>query len=102
MRPAWVRSSGCESAAEQSGGRKFLGYRLWAAPAGVIKPAVAASALERLRGLDEWLRHRLRAMRLEQWRRGPTVFRELRKLGASTDLAARVAGSAGRWWRVSG
>ena len=49
-----------------------------------------------MRELDEWLRHRLRAVQLKQWRRGTTVFRELRKLGASVDLAARIAGNARR------
>jgi len=51
--------------------------------------------------LDEWLRHRLRAVQLKQWRRGTTMLRELRKLGASVDLAARIAGNARRWWRNS-
>jgi len=51
-----------------------------------------------LRKLDEWLRHRLRAVQLKQWRRGTTVFRELRRLGAGADLAARIAGNARRWW----
>jgi RNA-directed DNA polymerase len=37
----------------------------------------------------------------EQWRRGTTIFRELHRLGASRDLAARVAGNARRWWRNS-
>jgi RNA-directed DNA polymerase len=54
-----------------------------------------------MRELDEWLRHRLRAVRLKQWRRGTTMFRELRALGASVDLAARIAGNARRWWRNS-
>jgi RNA-directed DNA polymerase len=54
-----------------------------------------------MRELDEWLRHRLRAIQLKQWRRGTTIFRELRKLGASVDLAARIAGNARRWWRNS-
>ena len=31
------------------------------------------------RRLDAWLRHRLRAVQLKQWRSGPTIFRELRK-----------------------
>ncbi len=51
--------------------------------------------------LDEWIRHRLRAYRLKQWKRGTTVFRELRALGASEDLAARVAANTRRWWRNS-
>jgi group II intron reverse transcriptase/maturase len=54
-----------------------------------------------MRELDEWLRHRLRAIQLKQWRRGTTMFRELRRLGASVDLAARIAGNARRWWRNS-
>lgn len=53
------------------------------------------------RTLDEWLRHRLRALQLKHWRRGRTIFRELRRLGATVDQAARVAGNARRWWRNS-
>jgi len=51
--------------------------------------------------LDEWIRHRLRAYQLKQWRRGSTVFRELRARGASEEIAARVAGNARRWWHSS-
>lgn len=51
--------------------------------------------------LDGWIRHRLRAIQLKQWKRGPTIYRELRARGASKDLAARVAGNARRWWRNS-
>jgi RNA-directed DNA polymerase len=29
-----------------------------------------------MRELDEWLRHRLRALQLKQWRRGTTIYRE--------------------------
>jgi group II intron reverse transcriptase/maturase len=54
-----------------------------------------------LRELDEWLRHRLRALQLKQWKRGTTMYRELRALGASPALAARIAGNARRWWRNS-
>ena len=54
-----------------------------------------------MRELDEWLRHRLRAVQLKQWRGGTTMFRALRALGASVDLAARIAGNARRWWRNS-
>lgn len=53
------------------------------------------------RDLDEWLRHRLRAIQLKQWKRGKTIFRELRALGASVDVAAQVAGNARRWWHNS-
>jgi group II intron reverse transcriptase/maturase len=51
--------------------------------------------------LDEWLRHRLRAIQLKHWKRGSTVHRELRKLGASESVAQRVAGNSRSWWRNS-
>ena len=53
------------------------------------------------RTLDEWMRHRLRAIQLRHWKRGKTIFRELRALGASVDVAAQVAGNARRWWHNS-
>jgi group II intron reverse transcriptase/maturase len=53
------------------------------------------------RGLDEWLRHRMRALQLKHWRRGPRMYRELRALGASSAHAARIAANAGRWWHNS-
>ena len=34
------------------------------------------------RELDEWLRHRLRAIQLKHWKRGTTMYRELKALGA--------------------
>jgi RNA-directed DNA polymerase len=54
------------------------------------------------RSLDEWLRHRLRAVQLKQWKRGKTMFRELRQLGASHEVAQRIAANSHRWWRNSG
>ena len=52
--------------------------------------------------LDEWIRHRLRAIQLKQWKRGTSMFRELRALGASVTVAHRVAANSRRWWRNSG
>jgi group II intron reverse transcriptase/maturase len=51
--------------------------------------------------LDQWLRHRLRALHLKHWRRGRVIYRELRARGLSEDHAAQVAGNARRWWRNS-
>ncbi len=51
------------------------------------------------RTLDEWMRHRLRAIQLKHWRRGPTMYRELKALGASETVARRVAGNARSYWR---
>jgi RNA-directed DNA polymerase len=48
--------------------------------------------------LDKWVRHRLRALHLKQWKRGRTVFREMRSRGASVDVAAQVAANTRRWW----
>ena len=62
--------------------------------------ALASSVHVRLR-LDEWIRHRLRAIQLKHWKRGKTMFRELRSLGASRDIAAQVAANARRWWHNS-
>ena len=53
------------------------------------------------RELDEWLRHRLRAIQLRQWKRPKTIHRELKALGASDDVAKQVAGNCHRWWRNS-
>jgi RNA-directed DNA polymerase len=53
------------------------------------------------RTLDEWLRRRLRVIQLRYWKRGRTMYRELKALGASEDQAQQVAGNARRWWRNS-
>ena len=54
-----------------------------------------------MRELDEWLRHRLRAVQLKHWRRGTTAYLELRRLGARVDEAQRIAGHLSRWWHTS-
>jgi RNA-directed DNA polymerase len=53
------------------------------------------------RRLDEWLRHRLRAIQLRHWKRSKTIYRELKALGTSDDVANQVAGNCHRWWRNS-
>lgn len=54
------------------------------------------------RDLDQWIRHRLRALQLKHWKRGTTMFRELRTRGASESLAAKIAAHGRRWWHTSG
>ncbi len=56
---------------------------------------------KRFRKLDEWIRHRLRAYQLKQWKRGRTAFPELVKRGLSQEQAATVAANTRRWWRNS-
>ncbi len=55
-------------------------------------------ALDRL---DQWLRRRLRAVHLKQWKTGPRTYQALRQLGASMELATAVARGVGSWWRSS-
>jgi group II intron reverse transcriptase/maturase len=49
------------------------------------------------RQLDEWIRHRLRMIHLKHWKRGRTIYRELRARGLSKRGAAKVAAQGRRW-----
>jgi hypothetical protein len=51
--------------------------------------------------LDEWIRHRLRALHLRHWKRGRVTYRELRARGLSERTAAYVAANTRRWWKNS-
>jgi group II intron reverse transcriptase/maturase len=53
------------------------------------------------RDLDAWIRHRLRAVQLKQWKRGTTIYRELRRRGLPDDAARTVARNGRRWWHNS-
>jgi hypothetical protein len=53
------------------------------------------------KGLEEWMRHRVRAIQLKHWKRGKTIYRELCRLGANTGTARQVAANSRRWWRNS-
>ncbi len=44
--------------------------------------------------LDEWMRHRVRAIQLKHWKRGRTIYRELTALGAKPE-------GPGRWRRTA-
>lgn len=53
------------------------------------------------RGLDEWIRHRLRAIQLKHWKRGRTAFRELQSRGVPPWLAQKAAATVSCWWKTS-
>jgi RNA-directed DNA polymerase len=53
------------------------------------------------RELDKWIRHRLRAIQLKQWRRGKTIYRELRARGTPHWMAWQAAANSRRWWKNS-
>jgi group II intron reverse transcriptase/maturase len=66
----------------------------WKAYFGLVQtPTVLAQ-------LDGWLRTRLRVLQLRHWRHGRTIYREMRKLGASESLASQVASRKCGWWRT--
>lgn len=51
--------------------------------------------------LDEWIRRRLRACLLKQWKRCKTKYTNLMSLGISESSARRVAYSRKGYWRMS-
>src|SRR5580692_2450006 len=54
-----------------------------------------------LKGLDEWMRRRLRSMIWKKWKHGPQRYRRLRHLGIGRDLAAQTAGSPHGPWHLA-
>jgi group II intron reverse transcriptase/maturase len=55
-----------------------------------------------LRGLDEWLRRRLRQVRWKEWKRYKTKRRNLRALGIPEREACEWAASRKGYWRIAG
>ncbi|MBA2670806.1 MAG: hypothetical protein H0U67_10575 [Gemmatimonadetes bacterium] len=60
--------------------RKFLGYSFWVAPGKLVKRRVA---------------------QLKQWKRGTTVYRELRRRGVPERVTRAAAAHARCWWRTA-
>lgn len=58
-----------------------------------------AAAQTTLRDLDQWIRRRLRCIRLKQLKRARTIAVFLWKLGCKRDHAWAVAASGKGWWR---
>jgi len=54
-----------------------------------------------LQALDQWIRHRLRAMIWKQWKRGKVRFAKLRQRNIGPALAAQTAGSSHGPWRLA-
>jgi len=52
--------------------------------------------------VQQWLHRRLRALHLKHWKRGRTVYRELRARGVSEPVAGIAARYCRNWWRVAG
>ena len=90
--PAGALSSGCKSRREELSSLRgyLLGWKAYFRLADT--PRIFSD-------LDEWIRHRLRTLQLKQWKRGTTMYRELRRLGAPEAVARRVAANSRRWAR---
>ena len=54
------------------------------------------------RELDQWIARRLRMVQLKQWKRGPTIYRELRRRGVPERVTRAAAAWSGSWWRIAG
>jgi group II intron reverse transcriptase/maturase len=60
-----------------------------------------ADTPKRFGQIDKWIRHRLRAIQLKQWKRGRTAFRALCALGVQRPVAIGVARYCRSWWRTA-
>jgi RNA-directed DNA polymerase len=60
-----------------------------------------ASAKGHLTGLDEWIRRKLRCVRLKQRKRGRSVTAFLVSLGVPHWQARKLGGSGRGWWRMA-
>jgi group II intron reverse transcriptase/maturase len=54
----------------------------------------------RLQDIDEWMRHRIRALIWKQWKKPKTKYKNLRKLGISHSGAYKVAHTGKGYWRA--
>ncbi|GAB4215533.1 MAG: hypothetical protein OHK0013_41220 [Sandaracinaceae bacterium] len=61
-----------------------------------------ADTPKRFAELDEWIRHRLRALHLRHWKWGCVTYCELRAQGVPEHVAAQVAANTRRWWKSHG
>jgi group II intron reverse transcriptase/maturase len=59
-----------------------------------------ASMKTLLKKIDEWTRHRIRALIWKQWKKTRTKYRNLRRLGISHKGAYKVANTSKGYWRA--
>jgi RNA-directed DNA polymerase len=93
LREITSRKSGRSMAARVNELRTFL--RGWRAYFQLSEQRVV------FRQLDTWIRSRLRAVQLKQWKNWQTVFRELRARGVPERSAAAAATHSRSWWRTA-
>jgi RNA-directed DNA polymerase len=61
-----------------------------------------AACKSHLQGMDEWIRRKLRCLRLKQCKRTKPIADFLQRLGVPARRAWLVASSGKGWWRLSG
>jgi RNA-directed DNA polymerase len=61
-----------------------------------------ASAKSHLQRMDEWIRKKLRCVRLKQRKRGRSITQFLVSLGVPKKRARSLGGSGRGWWRMAG
>ena len=52
--------------------------------------------------LDQWIARRLRMVQLKQWKRGTTIYRELRRRDVPERVTRAAAAHGRSWWRIAG
>lgn len=60
-----------------------------------------AKAKDTLRGLDKWLRHKLRCVRLKQRKRARSIAAFLQQLGVPKNQSWTTAACGKGWWRMA-
>jgi RNA-directed DNA polymerase len=60
-----------------------------------------AQMKSRMQSIGQWLRRRLRCLRLKQCKRARAIARFLMELGESKDSAYKLGGSGKGWWRLA-
>jgi RNA-directed DNA polymerase len=60
-----------------------------------------ASAKKHMEETGEWLRRKLRCVKLKEWKRSYTIARNLMALGIEEPDAWKLAGSGKGWWRMA-
>ncbi|MDX9976332.1 MAG: group II intron reverse transcriptase/maturase [FCB group bacterium] len=61
-----------------------------------------AECKNRLEGIDEWVRRKVRCYRLKQLKRRSAMIRYFTARGVNRDLAVTTASSGKGWWRLAG
>ncbi len=94
---AKIRELTCRSNGWGNGQRKL---RLESYIKGWVNYFKLADMKTLLKRMDEWMRHRIRALIWKQWKKTKTKYRNLRKLGINHEGAYKVANTSLGYWRA--